>query len=367
MRTRDIYLARDETLPDSGLKYVKLDVSHPISQLVIEVEITNGATSCVNHAIHDDIRSIEVIDGSDVLFSLNGEQCVGINALTHGKFPPQVLTEAGGGTQKEVFLVDFGRFLFDPDFYLDPKKFTNPQLAINYSFTISATAGFATGTGKLTVVARCMEEGYNPNRGFMMTKAHYPFTATANQEYAIDLPRDYPYRLLALQALLTGNGIADNLDYLKLSVNNDQWVPVHLYPDELKYFEKEWFGIFQQKKTVYKADAETIYMDLFEIEDASLINVPDLHVATVESIDADQISLGLLVLSTTPSVAKQTTAQTLTCVAEGYCPFGLVAIPFGDLNKPEDWLQANKQDSIKLRFKALTAFAGDVIIQQLRS
>ena len=99
MKTRDIYLARVETLPDSGLKYIKLDVSHPISQLVIEIEATTGSTSCTDHEIHDDITSIEVIDGSDVLFSLNGKQALGIAALTHGKLPPQVLTEVGGATQ----------------------------------------------------------------------------------------------------------------------------------------------------------------------------------------------------------------------------------------------------------------------------
>jgi len=204
MRTRDVYLARDETLPDSGLKYVKLDVSYPISQLVIEIEVTNGATSCLDHEIHDDITSIEVIDGSNVLFSLSGKQCVGMYALTTGKFSPQVLTEVGGATQKETFIVPFGRFLYDPEYAFDPKKFTNPQLAISYSFTISSTAGFATGTAKLTVVARCMEEGYGPLKGFLMTKAHYPFTATANQEYSIDLPRDYPYRILVFQNLLSG-------------------------------------------------------------------------------------------------------------------------------------------------------------------
>lgn len=367
MKTRDVYLARDETLPDSGLKYIKLDVSHPISQLVVELEATTGATSCADHELHDDVTSIEVIDGSDVLFSLNGKQCLGINALTHGKMPPQVLTEAGGATQKETFLIDFGRFLFDPEFYLDPKKFTNPQLALTYALTISATGGFATGTGKLTVVARCMEEGYGPNRGFIMTKAHYPFTAVANQEYTLDLPRDYPYRLLALQALLSGYGISDVVDRLELSINNDAWVPYKLYADELKYFQREWFGIVRQLKTVYRADNSAFHTDIFEPEEVTFQAIPDLHVATVEAIDADAVTPGLLVLSTTPTIAKQTTAQQLVCCAEGFMVSGLIALPFGDLKNPDDWLPAQKQDAIKLKFQAKAAFAGDVIIQQVRS
>ena len=367
MKTRDIYLARDETLPDSGLKYIKLDVSHPISQLVIEIEATTGATSCTDHELHDDISSIEVIDGSDVLFSLNGKQALGIAALTHGKLPPQVLTEVGGATQKETFLIDFGRFLFDPEFALDPKRFTNPQLAINYALTISATAGFATGTGKLTVVARCMEEGYGPLRGFLMTKAHYPFTAVANQEYSIDLPRDYPYRLLAVQALLDDNGISDCLDRLELSINNDAWIPYKLYADELKYFQREWFGIVRQQKTVKRADDSAFHTDIFEPEEVTLRTTADFHVVSVEGVDANKVTPQLLVLDATPSIAKESTAQTCVCNTEGFMVSGLVGLPFGDLNNPEDWLPAQKQDAIKLKFKALAAFSGDVIIQQLRS
>ena len=367
MKTRDVYLARDETLPDSGLKYVKLDVSHPISQLVIEIEVQNGATSCLDHEIHDDITSIEVIDGSNVLFSLSGKQCVGMYALTNGKFSPQVLTEVGGATQKETFIVPFGRFLFDPEYALDPKKFTNPQLAINYALTISATAGFATGTGKLTVVARCMEEGYGPLRGFMMTKAHYPFTAVANQEYSIDLPRDYPYRLLAVQALLDDNGISDCLDRLELSINNDAWIPYKLYADELKYFQREWFGIVRQQKTVKRADDSAFHTDIFEPEEVTLRTTADFHVVSVEGVDANKVTPQLLVLDATPSIAKESTAQTCVCNTEGFMVSGLVGLPFGDLNNPEDWLPAQKQDAIKLKFKALAAFSGDVIIQQLRS
>jgi len=367
MRTRDVYLARDETLPDSGLKYIKLDVSHPISQLVIEFEATTGSTSCTDHELHDDISSIEVIDGSDVLFSLSGKQMLGIAALTHRRLPPQVLTEAGGATQKETFIIDFGRFLYDPEYALDPKKFTNPQLAITYALTISATAGFATGTGKLTVVARCMEEGYGPIKGFLMTKAHYPFTAVQNQEYAIDLPRDYPYRLLCLQALLDDNGIADCVDRLELSINNDAWVPYKLYADELKYFQREWFGIVRQQKTVLRADDASFHTDIFEPEEVTVRTTEDDHIVTVEAVDQNKVSVGLYDLTTPGTPAFQTTAKSCVCNAEGYMVSGLIGLPFGDLNDPDDWLPAQKQDAIKLKFKALAAFAGDVIIQQLRS
>ena len=367
MRTRDVYLARDETLPDSGLKYIKLDVSHPISQLVIEFEATTGSTSCTDHELHDDISSIEVIDGSDVLFSLSGKQMLGIAALTHRRLPPQVLTEAGGATQKETFIIDFGRFLYDPEYALDPKKFTNPQLAITYALTISATAGFATGTGKLTVVARCMEEGYGPIKGFLMTKAHYPFTAVQNQEYAIDLPRDYPYRLLCLQALLDDNGIADCVDRLELSINNDAWVPYKLYADELKYFQREWFGIVRQQKTVFRADDASFHTDIFEPEEVTVRTTEDDHIVTVEAVDQNKVTVGLYDLSSPDTPAFQTTAKSCVCNAEGYMVSGLIGLPFGDLNDPDDWLPAQKQDAIKLKFKALAAFAGDVIIQQPRS
>ncbi|RLG89957.1 MAG: hypothetical protein DRO36_06910 [Candidatus Hecatellales archaeon] len=87
----------------------------------------------------------------------------------------------------------------------------------------------------------------------------------------------------------------------------------------------------------------------------------------MEAVDQNKVSIGLYDLTTPSDPALQTSAKTCVCNAEGYMVSGLVGLPFGDLNNPEDWLPAQKQDAIKLKFQAKAAFAGDVIIQQLRS
>lgn len=65
---------------------------------------------------------------------------------------------------------------------------------------------------------------------------------------------------------------------------------------------------------------------------------------------------------------KYVTSHLVTAQVTGHCLHGAVYLPFGDLNKPEDWFRPDAFGSVKLR---LTGAAGvaptKLLLQQLRT
>src|SRR6185437_13972157 len=113
----------------------------------------NGATSNTVGRLNGMVSKLVVDDGSNVLHSLSMREEQAKNFFDYGKLPYQSLTQAGGGVVTEECVIDFRRDVEDTNFYLDTSRFNNPKLHLTHSLTISATAGFATGTGKLSVIA----------------------------------------------------------------------------------------------------------------------------------------------------------------------------------------------------------------------
>jgi len=368
MRFRDHYFKREATVSDSDTVIIDINVKDPISYIKIEYEATNGATSCLDHELHDDVSKIEVVDGSDVLASLSMLEWQALNFYELKKFPAMLLSEAAGAKQEESCYIFFGRYPDDPEFYLDPTAFRNPQLRLTHALTISATAGFATGTGKITVMARIIEEGAGPHRGFMMAKEKYSWTSAGSGDEEVDLPRDYPYRMILIKALLSTNVPNEIIDKIKLSIDADKYIPIDNYTEDIIDNNEKQFGMAQQKKRLLEADDGTALLDIYDIDEAGIDARVDDHIATIEAVDAEKVSVGLYNMTTPATPAFQTTAKDCDVWAKGNCPHAVVCIPFGDLNDPDSWFPAPDFGDIKLYLTQATANAAcAIILQQLRS
>jgi hypothetical protein len=367
MRTRDHYLARDETLSDSQTKTIDLKGVDPISAIEIQYEATNGATSNVGVPLHKDVDKIEVVDGSDVLFSLSGPQLAALNFYETGRYPFHDLNEGAAAVQKETFTIHWGRKIGDQRLYLDPARFTNPQLKLTHSLTISATAGFATGTGKLTAIAKLFDEKPAAPDGFLMSKDHYDWTTVASGDEPVTLPTDWAYRLLLIRGYESGIAWDTDITKVKLSLNNDKIIPFDLYADDLIALNEDWFGVAEIVNKVLRADNATPE-SFIAVQKGSIYHpAADFNVGSIESITADLPTLALYLLSATPTIAKDTTARAGYLRARGIGPHNVLAIPFGDMQDPDTWLKAPDFSSIKLFVTQGGAGAtASILLQQLR-
>ena len=193
MKIRDVYLTKAETLTDTFVKTYPLNQFAMIQFLRLRFAATTGATSNTVGKLHSWISKIEVLDGSNVLFSLSGLELMSYNCFNHGVMPLQDISCGAAVVSSEELIVNFGRFLGDRKYYLLTSNFANPMVRITGAFVVSGTVGIATGTGALSVIVRSIEDGALPYKGFIMRKEIFSWTSAASGDQPIVLPLDYPF------------------------------------------------------------------------------------------------------------------------------------------------------------------------------
>jgi len=365
MRTRDYYLKREATLADSDTTILDINVKDPISSMTIQLEATNGASSCLDHELADDITSIEIVDGSNVLWSLDMASARGLNFFENKRMPFEVCSEGAADVQQVSCQINFGRYMNDLNYYFDAGRFNNPQLRITHALTISATVGFHAGTGKLTVRARLIEEGTTGYKGFLSAKEVISYTSGASGDREVDLPKNYPYRMMLLKALLTTYTHAEVLSKHKLSIDADAVVPFNDYTEDLAEANIVDFGYANQVKEVLSADGGTCLMDLYNIRKADVRTKTTRFLPLVVGVDAEQLTLDLYDIGTATDITPETVAGSLEVDVQGSEPYSLICVPFGRPDEPNDWLKANHYGDIKLFSTQAAAGACAVILQQL--
>ena len=366
MKTRDYYFKREDSVADSDTVIVDLRGKGAISALSVELEATTGGTSCNDHEIHDDVSLIEVVDGGKVIASLSMIEWLAINAAYLKRIPHQLLTENASSKQEERIIIPFGRFIGDPNYYLDVGMFKNPELRINVGLTISATAGFATGTGKVTVIGKIMDERPGEYKGFLRHREIRSFTSAASGDEPVSIPTNYPISMLAVLARLSTYRPDEVISKVKVSVNNDEWVPVNDYVEDIIDMNQERFGKFEQQKTILRADDASVLTDIYDIREVTIRPGADDHIATIEGIDGEQVSIGLYDMSSPATPAFETTAKVNYLTVLGMAPFGAIFIPFGELKDPESWLQAQNYNRIDMYLtQAAASGTVEVVVQEI--
>jgi len=368
MKTRDYYFKREDTIKDSETVIVDLRGKGAISAISVELEATTGGTSCLDHEIHDDVSLIEVVDGGKVIASLSMIEWLAINAAYFKRLPHQLLTENASSKQEERIIIPFGRFIGDPNYFLDVGMFKNPELRINVGLTISATAGFATGTGKVTVIGKIMDERPGEYKGFLRHREIRSFTSAASGDETVNIPTNYPISMLAVLARLTTKRPDEVISKVKVSVNNDEWVPVNDYAEDIIDMNQERFGKFEQQKTILRADDASALSDIYDIREATIRPGADDHVVTVEGISGEQVSIGLYDLTSPGTPAFQTTAKVSYLTVYGMGPCGAIFVPFGKLEDPDSWLQAQNYERIDMYLTQAAANGTvEVVVQEIPS
>lgn len=368
MLLRDTYLRKGQALSDSGTYIIDLNLTEPISMLELLISATNGATSNQGVRVHDDVDKIELVDGSDVIYSGSGILTRALNYFETGHEPYGLFTEAAAGVQTESFLLNFGRYPGDEEYYLDPKKYRNLQLKITTSLTISATAGFATGTGSLDVIAKVFSENPPAEKGCMMSKDLYDFTSVASGDELITLPTDYDYRMLMVRAFESGTAINTDINNLKLSCNSDAFIPFDLQLIDLLAKNVNWRGNVVQALDLLRTDGDTIATWYPVIKQAAANAFNDFDLASFDVVGVNVLTLQLLTLTATPTIAKSTSDTKVLANIVGQAPYFSVAYPFGDLINPDDFFPAKTFKSMELKLTQGGAGAAvSVMAQQIRS
>jgi len=344
---------------DDATKIVKLPLSNVLHSLFVKVACTTGATSGQDIDIDDVVDKIEVIaNGSEVLFSMTPAEIRRWALIEYGTPIPEKVDESASATMWAVYPILFGFEEWDPNFWLPCARFTDLELRIKYSPSISATA-WTTGTTTITVIA-FMTMGGNPGayQGTLRHTTIYDFTTAASGDEVIDLPRRLLYSKLLVYCYEAG--IEDGVDItdIKFSLNNDQLIPLNLDWDDLSDLNQMMLSLYPKRTMkLYRADTDVVHTKLARIASVQLCPLVAEKSATVSAIAGDAVTLKLNDQATqavneggtaTYTIhADETTDRNILLLAEGRGIPHAVLIDFLMLNGGQ-FFDPTKYDMVQL-------------------
>jgi len=359
MKTRDVYIANAQTLADSATVTFPISMLGKIQHIRAQYKATNGATSNTVGKLCSLVSKIEVMDGSDVICSLSMREMQAFNCFNNGRMPFKDLSGGAGVVITDEAIINFGRFLGDRAYYLDAARFNNPQIRLTHAFAVSATVGIATGTGKLSLIARVIEDGAPPYQGFIMRKEVKSWTTAASGDESTILDRSYPYVGLLVSALKTTIVPDTIITNLKLSVDSDRFIVYNLSGTDAFADIVNRYGLFREKFRPLTDTAATWLSDLF-YQTGAVMSKPG---ATAKSVTTAVTAESVTTAATTGGTADATEIE-----VSGNGPHAALYLPFGDGRTPEDWLNPAGMGELKLILtQGVVSGAGTICTEQVRT
>jgi len=356
MNNRHATLLTSESIATAATKVIDISVKDVISRIAIQVKATNAGSAPTAHPATI-ISKIELVDGSDVLFSLSGKECMALEFYDTKKTPFCINCYLNDVMNITVFNINFGRFLYDPLLAFDPKKFMNPQLKITHNL---ATGGCAPDAASLRVSADVFDERKVDPIGFLMNKEPYSYSLVSSGYEYIDLPTDHVMRGLMILSTYTSKAPYEQYNEIKISEDNDKRIPIDSSTSDLiKYFGN-----------LYGKINEELY-------GAALTTTRDFYTMSTHEVIASAIATGFAASYIKSELAyggnidiRGLAACNFMAKITGYCPFGGLYLPFGDPKDPDDWYDTTKVGNLQLRIKGGSSVGGSstcqVVTQQLR-
>ena len=350
MKTRDAVIEYQKTLDDAGTLIKDLDLVDPVSALYLEFEATNGTTSNKGNFISDVITKIEITDGSEVLYSLSLAQLEALYFYKTRKTPVLFPSEWASGKQRHGVYLLFGRYLWDPTYGMDFRRYTNPQLKITSNLAatraVAADTAFATGTLKGTIVAKVMED-VPSMPSYLQAKEIEAFTSAASGEKRIDLPVDYTYRMLMLRAYKSESDVREIITDLKLTLDTDKYVMFNRKVQQLDAEALAEFGVCRFKHDIFCSHQDTVRL-LCNMEPDVRPFYQSSSTPSVVGIDWQWSSAMKLNIYDAATPSADTTDRKYTMVEEGHALHATLPIPFGILDVPATWFDPRAYKKMEL-------------------
>lgn len=344
------------SLGTSGTKVVDLNVKDPISALRFEGIFTNGSSGAQLVPVPQMISKLELIDGSDVLFSLDGTQMAAVHFYEGHPFIYIDGSAVDSDTINFNLQYNFGRYPHDPLLAFDPTRFRNPQLKITWNV---ATANAAATAFSLEISAELFDEKAISPLGFLRTTQFHSYSPGASTYEYIDLPTDLVIRKLFLQTREYGSAATSLLTDVKLSEDNDKRIPFLMTDTNWCNYCAEKWGMLLQNLWGYGGSAsDPVFVAPCKYETGVFSNVSGAREVVIQGSTGGKWTL-----------TSSTAGDIVHGIMMGFLPYFHYCYSFGDDNDPEDWYDLKDVGSLRLAIQSGSASVGAVnntLLQQLR-
>ena len=353
---RKHYLENRKSLDDAGTETIGINLSDPITELLLHFRMKNGTTNNRGNTVAENVTGIEVIDGSEVLYSLDGAQAVGHTCKHYGFLPYMGLSEIPGHTQSMNVVIPFGRFAGDPVYGFDPRKFKNPQVRLTWdNGTVRAKGvdSFETGGVYVSLIANVMEDVGAFSRMLVMKEFKSWDSAVGSIEYT-ELPREQPYRLMLLRLEEPAYALSELASQVKLTCDAGKFIP---WDARWVDFIREMMNrtkIYSYRHSWNAKNADIGYCILKQNEGVTLNPSQPIRIWYYNNYGKGEAALGGVRDAALQGI---TVAENLFANVIGWCPYRTMVHEFGDPQIPETWFPAPSYRSIRLELTGLGAAA----------
>ena len=367
MKYRSQELYHEQTLDDTGVKIFDISFRDPLSAIDLKFQGINGATYNQSNLMNDVVTKVELVDGSDLICSVSLKQLQALQAYQTGKLPIINFEEQGGKTSRDNACMLFGRYLWDPEYWLDLAKFSNPQLKITTDEDVvramSAT-GFLSGSFKVSIVAHIIEEGAESAKGFIMNKEVYNFTSVTSGDEHVDLPRDYPFLgLMVMSTIRTCTDLYELISQIKISCDSDKFIPLDRYIHDIHHEQNQFNNFYMDGAWYRKGEFQPVIPIAYN---ARFTYGPKTYDRTLAMV-YPWSGLPKFRSGVATTGAATTSEEELWFSVVGASPHKSVYIPFGMLKDPETYFPVADWNEIKLILTQAAAGAVKVCLQQMRA
>jgi len=350
------FFARKDYTADTTI-VIDLNFKDIISSIIIGLGVSNKSGIMIAHPVAC-LTKLELVDGSDVLFSLDGYEAEALDWYNNGgKFRYNHNYALINNDIERYIGINFGRWLWDKEYAFDPQRFTNPQLRI--SLDIDA-GGNNADTNKITCWANIFDEEVPSLKGFLMAKEIKEYAIASSVHEYTDLPLDYPYRALFFRPFVYGTEPTECVSNLKLSEDQDRKIP----------FDNPIQDIFRSIQEDLPPVEEYYYYPT-----RTALNY--LFIAPSQEPTAVAAGWRTTAEDMHPSFYSGNGGR-LQCIfdtqgpnaqihVKGYLPHCVLQIPFGLKNDPVDWYDVRHLGSLRLDITGAATATGFLFLQQLRT
>ena len=361
-RTTQLLAAKD--VGAAGTEVIDINLQDVVSRINIYWQTKIVTVSVELASLVEPITKVELVDGSDVLYSLSGEEIFALNYYDRKQMNNYEASLTVNDFTKVVLSLDFGRWLWDSDWALDPKRFRNLQLKITHS---EALANTAVVLNELIVEAMVFDEKPASPRGFFMSKEIFSYTPANSASEFIDLPTDHTIRKLLIQSESTDKNPFEVLDNIKLSEENDKKIPFSIDGEE---FYRTWAHEWPQIQYNMILDAVVTTKTIFGVAAYHQMAGINIEYDATKFVTAQSLMAAPTFTNNKIALAASVDIAADTASIGGMIPFSVMCWPFGLQEDDADWYDVRGIGSLQLINKGASAVGatpeGKIVLQQAR-
>jgi len=302
---------------------IDLDMSEVLSRLFIKFKATNADATNIE-VPQANITKVEIVDGSDVLFTGTGKAVDAVNFYDRKVPSLHSFNYTTAQAAEAMLVLNFGRFPYDRTYALDPRRFHNLQLKITHDENLCNDACIV---NEMTVWAEVFSKTQPSPIGFFQTKEQYAYTPTVLGYEEIDLPTDLVIRTLYIDALLENHWLGSEIYDIRLDEDNLKTIMYDGRYSELMRMYRPTFGKYEHKVMAYINNAAT-EVNWAPSQELCIVGVPynaaEHYLSSIRQFGC----AGSLIADA---------ATYCLIYASGYIPHGIGAIPLGERQTPEEW------------------------------